>query len=181
MLGIGAQPAFAHVSREHAELVVTTGDDVTSGRLVVHNGVVPAERAGAWAAGLLQAGCPATGSGVAGDNGGVPVVVELVGGCHVDALDLTSLIEQGGLTRVDVEFDGTADMTRARGAGRIGAGRQATAAGEPTTLPGGALVFQRLAPLWGGEGRWRSGTGAGRVLVGTHEGGGLSLDLLQQR
>ncbi|MEU2242545.1 PQQ-binding-like beta-propeller repeat protein [Streptomyces sp. NPDC018338] len=110
VLGIGAQPAFAHVSREHAELVVATRGDITSGRLIVHSGVVPVEQAGAWAARLLRAGCPATGSGVAGDNGGVPggVVIELAWGCRVDALDLTPLIEQGGLTQVVVEFDGTA-------------------------------------------------------------------------
>lgn len=54
-------------------------------------------------------------------------------------------------------------------------------------------MFQRLAPLWDGEGRRRVGAGAGRVLVRAHDGGihrdipvdlahrvGLSLDLLQQ-
>ncbi|WP_259670345.1 PQQ-binding-like beta-propeller repeat protein [Streptomyces sp. ID38640] len=109
VLGVGAQPAFAHVSREHAELVVATGDNVTSGRLIVHHAVVAPEKAGAWAAGLLSAPCPATGSGVPGDNGGVPggVVVELAWSCHVDALDLAPLIKEGGLTRVVVEFDGT--------------------------------------------------------------------------
>ncbi|MFC5802579.1 PQQ-binding-like beta-propeller repeat protein [Streptomyces formicae] len=116
VLGIGAQPAFAHVSREHAELVVATGDDVTSGRLIVHHDVVAPEQAGAWAAGLLAAGCPVTGSGVPGDNGGVPggVVVELAWSCHVDALDLGPLMDKGGLTQVVVEFDGTAaDATAA--------------------------------------------------------------------
>ncbi|WP_262007163.1 PQQ-binding-like beta-propeller repeat protein [Streptomyces sp. FIT100] len=116
VLGIGAQPAFAHVSREHAELVVATGDDVTSGRLIVHHDVVTPEQAGAWAAGLLGAGCPVTGSGVPGDNGGVPggVVVELAWSCHVDALDLGPLMDKGGLTQVVVEFDGTAaDATAA--------------------------------------------------------------------
>ncbi|MCP9212609.1 PQQ-binding-like beta-propeller repeat protein [Streptomyces cucumeris] len=110
VLGIGTQPAFAHVSREHAELVVAPGDDVSSGRLIVHNAVVAPERAGDWAAGLLSAPCPATGSGVPGDSGGVPggVVVELVWSCHVDALDLSRLIEEGGLARVVVEFGGTA-------------------------------------------------------------------------
>ncbi|MGW2557682.1 outer membrane protein assembly factor BamB family protein [Streptomyces sp. NPDC001514] len=110
VLGIGAQPAFAHVSREHAELVIATGDNVTSGRLVVHNAVVAPERAGAWAAALLSAPCPATGSGVPGDNGGVPggVVIELAWSCHVAALDLSPLIDKGGLTQVVVEFDGTA-------------------------------------------------------------------------
>lgn len=109
-LGIGTQPAFAHVSREHAELVVATGDNVTSGRLIVHNAVVSPEKAGAWAAGMVSAPCPATGSGVPGDNGGVPggVVVELAWSCHVDALDLTPLIEKGELSQVVVEFDGTA-------------------------------------------------------------------------
>ncbi|MFJ7495887.1 hypothetical protein ACIQZB_32845 [Streptomyces sp. NPDC097727] len=72
VLGIGAQAASAHVTREHAELVVAPGDTVTSGRLIVHNAVVAPEQAGAWAAGLLSAPCPATGSGVPGDNGGVP-------------------------------------------------------------------------------------------------------------
>src|SRR6478752_267284 len=109
VLGIGAQPALAHVSRQHAELVVATGDDVTSGRLVVHRDLVSPEQAGAWANRLLPAGCPATGSGVPGDNGGVPggVVIELAWSCHVDALDLSPLIDKGGLTQVVVEFDGT--------------------------------------------------------------------------
>ncbi|MFI1398356.1 PQQ-binding-like beta-propeller repeat protein [Streptomyces sp. NPDC020681] len=110
VLGIGAQPALAHVSREHAELVVATGDNVTSGRLVVHHDVVPAARAGAWASSVLPAGCPATGSGVPGDDGGVPggIVIELAWSCHLDALDLSTLLEKGGLTQVVVEFDGTA-------------------------------------------------------------------------
>ncbi|WP_406384765.1 PQQ-binding-like beta-propeller repeat protein [Streptomyces sp. NBC_01618] len=110
VLGIGAQAASAHVTREHAELVVAPGDNVTSGRLIVHNAVVAPEQAGAWAAGLLSAPCPATGSGVPGDNGGVPggVVIELAWSCQVDALDLNPLIDKGGLTQVVVEFDGTA-------------------------------------------------------------------------
>ncbi|MCX4844213.1 PQQ-binding-like beta-propeller repeat protein [Streptomyces sp. NBC_00893] len=109
VLGIGAQPALAHVSRQHAELVVATGDNVTSGRLIVHRDLVSPEQAGAWANRLLPAGCPATGSGVPGDNGGVPggVVIELAWSCHVDALDLSPLIDKGGLTQVVVEFDGT--------------------------------------------------------------------------
>ncbi|ROQ78096.1 outer membrane protein assembly factor BamB [Streptomyces sp. CEV 2-1] len=110
VLGIGAQPALAHVSRQHAELVVTTGDNVTSGRLIVHRDLVSPEQAGAWATRLLPAGCPATGSGVPGDNGGVPggVVIELAWSCHVHALDLSPLLQKGGLTQVVVEFDGTA-------------------------------------------------------------------------
>lgn len=73
VLGIGAQPALAHVSRQHAELVVATGDNVTSGRLIVHRDLVSPEQAGAWANRLLAvaarppdpafpattAGCPA--------------------------------------------------------------------------------------------------------------------------
>ncbi|MEV0084738.1 hypothetical protein [Saccharopolyspora sp. NPDC050642] len=96
-LGFGAQPAHAHVSPQHAELVVATKDDVTSGRLIVHRDVVSPENAGAWAARLLSSSCPATGSGVAGDGGGVPggVVVELAWGCHVDELDLTSMLQEG--------------------------------------------------------------------------------------
>ncbi|WP_043236961.1 metallophosphoesterase N-terminal domain-containing protein [Streptomyces violaceusniger] len=110
VLGIGAQPAAAHVSRQHAELVVATSDKATSGRLIVHRDLVSPERAGAWATGLLPAGCPATGSGVPGDDGGVPggVVIELAWSCHVNALDLSRLLQQGGLTQVVVEFDGTA-------------------------------------------------------------------------
>ncbi|MFE5122348.1 PQQ-binding-like beta-propeller repeat protein [Streptomyces sp. NPDC056669] len=110
VLGIGAQPAAAHVSRQHAELVVATGDKATSGRLIVHRDLVSPERAGAWATGLLPAGCPATGSGVPGDDGGVPggVVIELAWSCHVNSLDLSGLLQQGGLTQVVVEFDGTA-------------------------------------------------------------------------
>lgn len=58
VLGIGAQPALAHVSREHAELVVATGDNVTSGRLIVHRDIVSPQAAGAWASSALQAGLP---------------------------------------------------------------------------------------------------------------------------
>ncbi|MGW4204047.1 outer membrane protein assembly factor BamB family protein, partial [Streptomyces sp. NPDC004726] len=109
MLGIGAQPAAAHVTREHAELIVATGDQVTSGRLVVHQDVVSPAQAGAWAAGLLSASCPATGSGVPGDNGGIPggVVVELAWSCAIDSLDLSALLADGELTQVVTEFDGT--------------------------------------------------------------------------
>ncbi|MFF3453366.1 PQQ-binding-like beta-propeller repeat protein [Streptomyces sp. NPDC002730] len=110
VLGIGAQPAMAHVSREHAELVVATGDNVTSGRLIVHRDVVSPERAGTWASSMLSARCPVTGSGVPGDDGGVPggVVIELAWSCHIDALDMSPLLDRGGLTQVVVEFDGTA-------------------------------------------------------------------------
>ncbi|WP_432165423.1 PQQ-binding-like beta-propeller repeat protein [Streptomyces sp. bgisy031] len=110
VLGVGAQPAMAHVSREHAELVVSTGVNVTSGRLIVHRDVVSAADAGAWATGVLSAGCPATGSGVPGDNGGVPdgVVIEMAWSCHLDALDLSTLLKRGALSQVVVEFDGTA-------------------------------------------------------------------------
>lgn len=110
MLGIGAQPAAAHVSREHAELVVAPGDGVTSGRLIVHHDVVSAGEAGAWASRLLSADCPVNGSGVAGDSGGVPggVVVELAWSCRLDAVDLSALLDKGGLSQVVVEFDGTA-------------------------------------------------------------------------
>ncbi|MFD4944939.1 PQQ-binding-like beta-propeller repeat protein [Streptomyces sp. NPDC058409] len=97
------------MSPEHGELVITTKDNVTSGRLIVHRSVVSPQKAGAWASHLLSAACPATGSGVAGDGGGVPggVVVELAWGCHVDKLDLSAMLKQAGLTQVVVEFDGT--------------------------------------------------------------------------
>ncbi|MFB6676466.1 PQQ-binding-like beta-propeller repeat protein [Streptomyces sp. NPDC056390] len=110
VLGAGAQPAMAHVSREHAELVVSTGVNVTSGRLIVHHDVVSAADAGAWASRVLPAGCPATGSGVPGDDGGVPggVVIEMAWSCHLDGLDLSTLLKKGGLSQVVVEFDGTA-------------------------------------------------------------------------
>ncbi|MFE7234871.1 PQQ-binding-like beta-propeller repeat protein [Streptomyces sp. NPDC057596] len=109
ILGFCAQPAAAHVSPQHGELVISTKNDVTSGRLIVHRDVVSPQNAGAWAAHLLSASCPATGSGVAGDTGGVPggVVVELAWNCHVDKLDLSALLKQGGLTQVVAEFDGT--------------------------------------------------------------------------
>ncbi|WP_406515850.1 NPCBM/NEW2 domain-containing protein [Streptomyces sp. NBC_00873] len=109
ILGFCAQPAAAHVSPEHAELVITTKENVTSGRLIVHHDVVSPQKAGAWASHLLSAACPATGSGVAGDGGGVPggVVVELAWSCHVDKLDLSAMLQQGGLTQVVAEFDGT--------------------------------------------------------------------------
>ncbi|MFD4227749.1 PQQ-binding-like beta-propeller repeat protein [Streptomyces sp. NPDC058545] len=107
-MGYSVQPAAAHVSPQHAELVVATKAGVTSGRLIVHHDVVSPEKAGAWASHLLTAGCPAGGSGVAGDSGGVPagVVIELAWGCHVDKLDLSAMLEKGGLTKVVVEFDG---------------------------------------------------------------------------
>ncbi|MFG2884337.1 PQQ-binding-like beta-propeller repeat protein [Streptomyces sp. NPDC048297] len=97
------------MSPQHAELVIATEDDVTSGRLIVHRDVVSPQKAGAWASHLLSAGCPATGSGVAGDAGGAPggVVIELAWGCHVDRLDLSAMLRQGQLTRVVAEFDGT--------------------------------------------------------------------------
>ncbi|MBL1097925.1 outer membrane protein assembly factor BamB family protein [Streptomyces coffeae] len=108
-LAFGAQPASAHVSRQHAELIVSTNKNVTSGRLIVHKDVVSPEKAGAWASHLLDASCPTSASGVAGDSGGVPggVVVELAWSCHVDKLDLTSMLKDGGLTQAVVEFDGT--------------------------------------------------------------------------
>lgn len=114
VLGFGVQPASAHVSPHHAELVVSTKHHVTSGRLIVHRDVVSPDKAGAWASRLLTASCPASGSGVAGDSGGVPggVVVELAWSCHVDRLDLTSMLKEGGLTQAVVEFDGnTVDAT----------------------------------------------------------------------
>ncbi|MFJ6596632.1 PQQ-binding-like beta-propeller repeat protein [Streptomyces violaceusniger] len=74
------------------------------------------QKAGAWASHLLSAACPATGSGVAGDSGGVPggVVVELAWGCHVDKLDLSAMLKQAGLIQVVVEFDGTTVNANAR-------------------------------------------------------------------
>ncbi|MGW1093061.1 PQQ-binding-like beta-propeller repeat protein, partial [Streptomyces sp. NPDC002596] len=97
------------MSPEHAELVIATKENVTSGRLIVHHDVVSPQKAGAWASHLLSASCPATGSGVAGDGGGVPggVVVELAWSCHVDKVDLSAMLQQGGLTQVVAEFDGT--------------------------------------------------------------------------
>src|SRR4051794_27569248 len=78
----GVRSASAHVSPQHAELVVSTKDGVTSGRLIVHRDLVSPDQAGVWASRLLTADCPASGSGVAGDSGGVPggVVVELAWG-----------------------------------------------------------------------------------------------------
>ncbi|MEV6106179.1 PQQ-binding-like beta-propeller repeat protein [Streptomyces sp. NPDC051940] len=114
--GCGSAPNRAG-GAPHAELVVATGDSATSGLLVVHRDVVAPGQAGDWAAGLLGGGCPATGSGVPGDDGGIPggVVVELTWSCRVEALDLGALLEQGGLDRVVVEFDGaTADADAAR-------------------------------------------------------------------
>ncbi|WP_406387329.1 PQQ-binding-like beta-propeller repeat protein [Streptomyces sp. NBC_00887] len=109
VLGFGAQTASAHVSPQHAELAITSGDHVTSGRLIVNHTVVTPQQAGHWAAELLSAPCPATGTGVPGDAGGVPggVVIELAWRCHIAALDLSSLIDKAGLTQVVVEFDGT--------------------------------------------------------------------------
>lgn len=104
-----AGPASAHLSAEHGELIVTTADGGSSGRLVVHRDVVAADQAGAWAAERLDAGCPVTANGIAGDDGGIPggVVVELSWACRVDVVDLRQLIEGSGLTEIVTEFDGT--------------------------------------------------------------------------
>ncbi|WP_405680247.1 PQQ-binding-like beta-propeller repeat protein [Streptomyces sp. NBC_01238] len=110
ILGFCVQPAAAHVSPQHGEIVISTKSDVTSGRLIVHRDVVSPQNAGAWASRLLStSSCPATGSGVAGDSGGVPggVVVELAWNCRVDKLDLSAMLQEGGLTQVVAEFDGT--------------------------------------------------------------------------
>ncbi|MBB5078323.1 outer membrane protein assembly factor BamB family protein [Nonomuraea endophytica] len=105
-----AGPASAHLTRQHAELVVATSEGVTSGRLIVHRDVVSPEGAGAWASALLPTPCPVSAHGVSGDGGGVSggVVVELAWSCAVDALDLAPLLDRGGLTEVIAEFDGTA-------------------------------------------------------------------------
>ncbi|MFD9943518.1 hypothetical protein, partial [Nonomuraea sp. NPDC059022] len=105
-----AGPASAHLTRQHAELVVATSEGVTSGRLIVHRDVVSPEGAGAWASALLPTPCPVSAHGVSGDGGGVPggVVVELAWSCAVDALDLAPLLDRGGFTEVIAEFDGTA-------------------------------------------------------------------------
>jgi hypothetical protein len=101
-----AGPASAHLTPQHAELVVATANEVTSGRLIVHRDVVTPARAGAWAAGLLGGGCPVNAYGV---GGGVPngVVVELAWSCAVDDLDLAGLLREGGLSEVIAEFNGT--------------------------------------------------------------------------
>lgn len=108
-LGVTAGPASAHLTRQHAELVVATAEGVTSGRLILHRDVVTPARAGAWAAGLLGGGCPVSAHGVAGDSGGVPdgVVVELAWPCAIGDLDLAGLLREGGLSEVVVEFDST--------------------------------------------------------------------------
>ncbi|GAA2310040.1 hypothetical protein GCM10010149_70420 [Nonomuraea roseoviolacea subsp. roseoviolacea] len=115
-LGISAGPASAHLTRDHAELVVSTGGDMASGRLVVHRDVVAPERAGAWASELLSGGCPVSAHGVAGDGGGLPggVVVELAWSCPVGSLDLGALMRAGGLSQIVAEFDGvTSNVTDA--------------------------------------------------------------------
>lgn len=105
-----AQPASAHLTPQHGELVVRSTGDVTSGRLVVHKSVIGPAQAGTWVAGLLGGSCPVTGHGVAGDAGGIPdgVVVELAWSCRLDGVDLSALLADGGLTQVVAEFDGTA-------------------------------------------------------------------------
>ncbi|MEU0569150.1 PQQ-binding-like beta-propeller repeat protein [Nonomuraea sp. NPDC005983] len=82
----------------------------------MHRDVVTPERAGAWAAGLLEGGCPVSAHGVAGDTGGIPggVVVELAWSCAVDGLDLGALLHAGGLSEIIAEFDGvTSNVTAA--------------------------------------------------------------------
>lgn len=113
-LGISAGPASAHLTRGHAELVVSATFGITSGRLVVHRDVVSPERAGSWAGGLLGGGCPVSAHGVSGDSGGIPggVVVELAWSCAVDSLDLGALLHAGGLSQIVAEFDGvTSNVT----------------------------------------------------------------------
>ncbi|WP_157631064.1 PQQ-binding-like beta-propeller repeat protein [Kribbella catacumbae] len=108
-LGLSTAPAFAHLTREHAELVVKTADGVSSGRLVVHRDVVTPDQAGAWATAKLGSSCPVTGHGVAGDDGGVPngVVIDLAWSCRIGELDLAGLFAAGGPNQVLAEFDGT--------------------------------------------------------------------------
>ncbi|WP_207954729.1 outer membrane protein assembly factor BamB family protein [Saccharopolyspora elongata] len=109
VFGLGAAPAGAHVSPQHGELIVAGHGDTTSGRLIVHRDIVSAPDAGGWAQSLLAAPCAMTGSGVPGDNGGVPegVVVELAWNCPVEQLDLAPLLEKAGLSQVVVQFNGT--------------------------------------------------------------------------
>ncbi|GGV94892.1 phosphoesterase [Streptomyces gelaticus] len=117
ILGFCVQPAAAHVSPQHGEIVISTKNDVTSGRLIVHRDVVTPQNASSWASHLLStSSCPATGAGVAGDSGGVPggVVVELAWNCHVDKLDLSAMLKQSGLTQVVAEFDGTTSNANAQ-------------------------------------------------------------------
>ncbi|MEU5850246.1 PQQ-binding-like beta-propeller repeat protein [Saccharopolyspora shandongensis] len=89
--------------------MVASHGDTTSGRLIVHRDVVSAQDAGGWAQSLLAQPCAMTGSGVPGDDGGVPegVVVELAWNCPVEQLNLAPLLEKGGLSQVVVEFNGT--------------------------------------------------------------------------
>ncbi|SDZ39819.1 Outer membrane protein assembly factor BamB, contains PQQ-like beta-propeller repeat [Saccharopolyspora shandongensis] len=94
--------------------MVASHGDTTSGRLIVHRDVVSAQDAGGWAQSLLAQPCAVTGSGVPGDDGGVPegVVVELAWNCPVEQLNLAPLLEKGGLSQVVVEFNGaTANAT----------------------------------------------------------------------
>ncbi|SDU80239.1 PQQ-like domain-containing protein [Jiangella alkaliphila] len=116
LLGVSAVPASAHLTPEHADLVVTTSGDSTTGRLVVHRDVVAPDLAGAWVSERLGAACPATGRGVAGDEGGIPdgVVVELAWDCRLDSVDLTTLIDAAGLAQLTVEFDGAFDLASAQ-------------------------------------------------------------------
>lgn len=76
----------------------------------MHRDVITAERAGAWAAGLVGGDCPVSAHGVEGDTGGIPggVVIELAWSCDIEALDLGNLLAAGGLTEIIAEFDGLA-------------------------------------------------------------------------
>ncbi|WP_248763061.1 PQQ-binding-like beta-propeller repeat protein [Pseudarthrobacter sp. SSS035] len=100
--------AFAHDSREHGELVVTTNGTSSEGRLILGSEIVPVDQAGEWAQGLFAAECPLTAQGVDGASGGAPgnVVIELAWSCSVAQLDLSALLKAATLENLVVEFDG---------------------------------------------------------------------------
>ncbi|GAA3680478.1 hypothetical protein GCM10022224_050800 [Nonomuraea antimicrobica] len=158
-------PASAHLTREHAELVVASNQGIASGRLIVHQDVVSPERAGAWAAGLLQGPCPVSAHGVAGDGNGVPggVVVELAWSCAVDSIDLAPLLGEAGLTEVIAEFDGMAALVTAEAPVLDAGGAHAP---EAPAWPGWPWLLAVLAVLLlAAIGVVRRGPGKGSVKV----------------
>ncbi|WP_196810975.1 outer membrane protein assembly factor BamB family protein [Arthrobacter sp. 35W] len=106
--------ASAHESREHGELVLSTTNGSTSGRLMVSKEAVSVDAAGAWTQGVLSAGCPLTARGMDGEDGGAPglAVVELAFSCELSQVNVAPLLKAAGMTTLVVEFDGNTVVAR---------------------------------------------------------------------
>lgn len=151
VVALPAAPASAHLTREHAELVVSSANGVSSGRLIVHESVVSAAEAGEWVSARVSGDCAVSGHGVPGATGGVPhgVVIELAWGCSVESVDLAGLLDGTGLVQVVTEFDDVA--TTATAAAPVVDARGAHARMQPVDEP---------SPL-----PWRAALAAAAVLL----------------